>query len=201
MHLKGQIVLPIWTRPTSTETRLLTRAYANYVSYDHVKYEDQLYFFNSVLREKCHFPHRLTKTRYLDHRFDGAAEVAVLQAFVQRYYQPHHPHGTVGHGDAPRFDVAAEVVKLSDRITAAIGGSFERAIANRNDIHIKKGQRAGWIDATHKRLDAAQAERDNPWWWRSLDPIADQISADPTTWTLKAFIPLEATTAKSTPAY
>lgn len=55
MHLNGRVLLPVFARLTSTEARLIVKEGALRRSYNHKQYEDQMFFFNSVLRETVHF--------------------------------------------------------------------------------------------------------------------------------------------------
>ncbi|KNH05552.1 hypothetical protein XU18_3523 [Perkinsela sp. CCAP 1560/4] len=111
-YLSGDIILPLWTRPTSSECRIVTRstgeADVSHTStfppvslshYANSEYQDQLFFFNSVVRETFHFNHfynlaalngqrhavkkqRKSQVRNLDldHRYDASMELEVLVA-------------------------------------------------------------------------------------------------------------------------
>jgi cap3/cap4 methyltransferase len=187
VHCGGQILFPLWTRPTSTETRLVVPEFAPKRLYDHKLYEDQMFFFNSVMRERVHFNlHPSFGTRsaatafptgdYLDQRFDGAAELSLLQQYISGI------RGQPEGGEALRRRVAA----LAQQITDAIGGSFDRAVANRDAIHVKKGERAGWQEETQRRLEAAAAHRALPIWWR--DAASEEVAAAPYYWRLHALL-------------
>ena len=188
LHCNGRILLPLWTRPTSTETRLVVPAYAGKRSYDHKLYEDQMFFFNAVLRERCHFTiaHggscRSLRDGYLDQRFDGAGEALLLAKYIS---QNRAEELLPSDGKETRDELLRRAVgELSVRITEAIGGSFERAISNRDSIHVKKSERAGWQDATQRRLQEAAAHRARSIWWRNT---ADgEVDPAPYCWRLHA---------------
>ena len=186
---RGELLLPVWTRPTSTECRHVIPENSPLVTYDSVAYEDQLFFFNAVLRESVHFPHALHGDEWVDHRFDGAAEVAVLSKFVRGWRAVDGRVCAVPAAEDAA--VLAEVRALSDDVSTAIGSSFERAFQNRERIHVDKAQRAGWVDATRQRLDAARQRRAEPLWHRALTPAeAAGAAAQPPSARVGACAPL-----------
>lgn len=157
LHSDGVVLLPVWTRPTSTECRLVIPQYATKRVYDHQAFEDAMFFFNAVLREKVHFNHIVQDHRWINHQYDGAAEVHLLKTFLKR------THPTLSDEE-----LSVKITQLSDNITKAIGGSFERAVSNRDGIHITKGSRGGWLQETEARLRAADARRQLVFWKRNI---------------------------------
>jgi cap3/cap4 methyltransferase len=184
-HPTGTMLLPVWTRPTSTECRLVVPAYAGKRVYDHVTYEDQLFFFNSVLRERVHFPHPFHGHPWVDHHFDGAAEVRLLIAFVNQQRAARSAPLLGESSEAMR----AAVAKLVEDISIAIGGSFEKAFANRESIHVGKAQRAGWMEETNARLAAARSRRAESFWRRALMPQELETRREPIAMGLVPFTP------------
>jgi cap3/cap4 methyltransferase len=183
LHSDGDLVLPVWTRPTSTECRLVVRQYAKKRLYDHKQFEDQMFFFNAVLRERVYFRHDFHGHEWVDHHFDGAAEVALLSRFVRaRWASLTHGQGRNG-AVMPQEAVLREVATLVERISSAIGSSFERAYENREAIHKGKAQRAGWVGETADRLAEARTLRSLPLWHRPLSD-ARQAPAAPYVWCL-----------------
>ena len=100
-YLGGDMLLPIWTRPTSTEGRLVVPAGAFKKRYNVKHYEDQCFYFNAKMRELVHFNHILSPDDELDNHYDSAAEVQCLADYVKRM-NPHFP-------EAKAFPVAAVV--------------------------------------------------------------------------------------------
>ena len=113
VYLSGDVLLPLWTRPTSSECRVITRKTdASHLSesfppvelqvYDNAAYQNQLYYFNSVLRGTYHYNHRYdlpawnaaakaakrsngpraVKNHDLDHRYDASMELEVLASAI-----------------------------------------------------------------------------------------------------------------------
>jgi hypothetical protein len=80
-YLDGDIVLPIWSGPTSTETRLVPNG--NYRDWSHRHYEEQLMHYNNVTRVSLH-EHGVT-AEGLDGCGDCTAEVFILERYLERY--------------------------------------------------------------------------------------------------------------------
>ena len=101
-YLDGEIHLPIWGRHSTTETRLVIMGPSvTKRSYDCKVYEEEMSFFNRVVRPSIH-PH--PPVRGLDACFDCTAEVNLLAQYCLR------THGSV-----------AAVADLSDRVTRVLG--------------------------------------------------------------------------------
>lgn len=203
-HPGGVVLLPVWTRPTSTETRLVIPAGLGAAPrlYHHGEYENRMFFFNAVMRERVHFGHFLgdRPSGGLDHRYDGAAEVALLRLCVRlrRRYESGGPNvngssdgsensdddGGVDDNDAA---LASEVAALAMSVTSAIGGSFERAVAHRDQVAVDKAHRAGWVAATDAKLAAAARARRLAVWWRSAASGGGAVEERPHAWRLFPF--------------
>jgi len=70
--LSGEIWLPIWAPITTTEARLLV-AGSEVVEYDNLKYEEQMFHFNTVTRVG-RYDHKV-KAEGVDFCYDCRAEV------------------------------------------------------------------------------------------------------------------------------
>eukprot|EP00929_Paragymnodinium_shiwhaense_P087863 TRINITY_DN48013_c0_g1_i1.p1 TRINITY_DN48013_c0_g1~~TRINITY_DN48013_c0_g1_i1.p1 ORF type:complete len:528 (-),score=112.74 TRINITY_DN48013_c0_g1_i1:117-1625(-) len=85
-YLHGDIHLPVWGPPTTTETRLITDGKRTKL-YDHRKYEEQMFFFNNVTRVRRY------KTDVIGaglcEGYDSAAEVRILQGFLRSVSREH----------------------------------------------------------------------------------------------------------------
>lgn len=78
-YLDGEIFLPVWGPPTTTEARLVTDG-QSVRSYDHTAYEEQMAFFNTVTRIS-RYPTPMVG-HGLDECFDCASEMAIFQAYL-----------------------------------------------------------------------------------------------------------------------
>jgi cap3/cap4 methyltransferase len=182
LHCAGSMLLPVWTRPTSTECRLVVPANSGKKEYSHGDYEDKMFFFNAVVRERCYFRHGVDGHPWITHHYDGAAEVALLERFVLNRRE--FSRTTLGASG----DVMKDAMRVSESITHAIGSSFERAWDNREKIHIGKGQRAGWSDETTRRLEEARRLRGAPFWRTPLS-AANDTARDAYVWSLVPVAP------------
>ncbi|CCW62173.1 unnamed protein product [Phytomonas sp. EM1] len=131
-YLRGDILLPIWTRPTSTEGRLVVPQGAFPKDYNVAHVEDQFFFFNTRVREQIHFNHFLDSTSVLDHHFDGAAEVMCLKMYLEFMFPRLK--------DAPVEELRDEVERVSRSITNHLGTTFRNTIYRRNALLIKQAQ-------------------------------------------------------------
>lgn len=83
---KGIILLQPWAPPTSTETRLIVDSDLTIIEYDNLKYEQQLFYHNSIARFANYS--QPVKGEGLDDRFDASAEVVILCEFFEK--NPHY---------------------------------------------------------------------------------------------------------------
>lgn len=84
-YLDGDIYLPVWGPVTTTETRLITKKNSTAMKrYDNKKYEQQLFYFNTVMRPS------LYKHNYngegIDYCYDCRAEVAIITNYLKRIH-------------------------------------------------------------------------------------------------------------------
>ncbi|CAG9582693.1 conserved hypothetical protein [Leishmania major strain Friedlin] len=134
-YLRGDMLLPIWTRPTSTEGRLVVPQGAFQKDYNVAHVEDQFFFFNSSVREQVHFNHLVAHDSELDHHYDAAAEVHCLLTYL-RFIRPELKTAKTG-------ELRKEVLRVAHSITAHLGITFEDAIRRRDALminHAKKSQ-------------------------------------------------------------
>lgn len=173
VYLQGEVLLPIWTRPTSTEGRLVVRRGAPQVPYDVKKVEDQFFFFNSVVRETIHFNHYFEFHGAFNHHFDASAEIHCLRLYL-RFIRPESKQWS-------EEKLHQEIEVLSQRITAHLGIDFDDAIARRDYLMLKQAregrsarqsvedpslerQRSSWYNKTKKLLQRAAEEREREVW-------------------------------------
>eukprot|EP00928_Gymnodinium_smaydae_P064219 TRINITY_DN47617_c0_g1_i1.p1 TRINITY_DN47617_c0_g1~~TRINITY_DN47617_c0_g1_i1.p1 ORF type:complete len:480 (-),score=58.64 TRINITY_DN47617_c0_g1_i1:106-1545(-) len=78
-YLDGDIHLPVWGPPTTTETRLITDGRSSR-TYDHTLYEEQMFYFNNVTRVRRYKSSMVGCG--LCESYDSAAEVRILEAFL-----------------------------------------------------------------------------------------------------------------------
>eukprot|EP00045_Choanoeca_perplexa_P009328 m.89364 g.89364 ORF g.89364 m.89364 type:complete len:581 (+) comp14855_c0_seq28:189-1931(+) len=106
-YLKGEIWLPIWAPITTTEARLLVTGHEE-VEYDNLKYEEQMFHFNTVTRV-ARYDHKVV-AEGLDYCYDCRAEVEVLTNYLIKY----KPELT----EEQRF---LEVARMSEEISRGLG--------------------------------------------------------------------------------
>lgn len=82
-YLEGDIYFQIWPPNSSSETRLYVRENAKIKSYDCLKYENQLYYFNNIERVNC-YEHNYDIDG-LDHCYDCRAEIYVFEYYINNF--------------------------------------------------------------------------------------------------------------------
>ncbi|XQJ31271.1 Poly A polymerase regulatory subunit, putative [Leishmania guyanensis] len=132
-YLRGDLLLPIWTRPTSTEGRLVVPQGAFQKDYNVTHVEDQFFFFNSRVREQVHFNHLVVHDDKLDHHYDAAAEVHCLLTYL-RFMCPELKAAKTG-------DLRKEVLRVAHSITEHLGITFEDAARRRDALMINQAKR------------------------------------------------------------
>lgn len=135
-YLRGDMLIPIWTRPTSTEGRLCVPRGAFRMRYNIADYEDQCFFLNARLRETFHFNHILAPHVDLDNHYDAAAEVHA----ITRYVEFMHPElvSWRASGDTSAAAKKQRLIQLvkqtCEAITKEIDCTFEGAIRRRDKM-------------------------------------------------------------------
>lgn len=85
-YFPGDIYLSPWGPTRTTETRLIPSSYDNddLIEYDQIKYEEQLYYFNTIARfEK--YPHNV-RGEGITENYDSAAEIQILYEYLTWKY-------------------------------------------------------------------------------------------------------------------
>ncbi|EAN85025.1 hypothetical protein, conserved, partial [Trypanosoma cruzi] len=131
-YLRGDILLPIWTRPTSTEGRLVVPRGAHRVPYKVAQVENCFFFFNARVREQVHFNHILLPDENLDHHYDAAAEVNCLLKYLQFL----HPELR----EASAAVLRREVKHISTSITAHLRVNFQDVVRRREYLLLKQAR-------------------------------------------------------------
>ncbi|RNF26625.1 uncharacterized protein Tco025E_01417 [Trypanosoma conorhini] len=188
-YLRGDILLPIWTRPTSTEGRLVVPQGAHQVPYNVTQVENQFFFFNAHVREAVHFNHILLPDEDLDHHYDAAAEINCLLAYLKFL----HPETREAAVDVLR----REVKHISASITAHLRVKFQDVIRRREYLVLKQARsgqvedegdesddeavgaggphcgeaqpRSSWEAVAKKIIQAAAKERARVVWMRNVE--------------------------------
>ena len=110
-YLDGDVYLPVWGPITTTETRLITKKNTlAEVEYDHKKYEEQLFYFNTVTRPAL-YEHDVTRAEGIDHCYDCRAEVHILSSYLESFK------------GVTRDNMAKKVGRLSQRISKQIANN------------------------------------------------------------------------------
>ena len=90
MYPVGKIHLPVWGRPTTTETRLVYPDPENLIAYPHKKYEDQMFYFNNETLLSW-YPHnyniKSVRPNGIDHCYSCRAELYILEQYVKKAYK------------------------------------------------------------------------------------------------------------------
>jgi len=107
-YLDGDVYLPVWGPITTTETRLITKENTvAEIEYDHKKYEEQLFFFNTVTRPAL-YEHDVTDGEGIDHCYDCRAEVHIISLYLEKFKA------------VPEDKLAKEVSLMSKKISKQI---------------------------------------------------------------------------------
>jgi hypothetical protein len=91
-YLKGDVNFPIWGKPSTTESRLVVEGPDQpMVSYNHLQYQEQMFYFNSEHRVSC-FEHGITEKLYRElkmkkqvhycHCHDCKTEIEILHLLI-----------------------------------------------------------------------------------------------------------------------
>ncbi|KPI85262.1 hypothetical protein ABL78_5679 [Leptomonas seymouri] len=149
-YLRGDVLLPIWTRPTSTEGRLVVPQGAFQKAYHVAEVENQFFFFNAKVREQVHFNHIIQGDDELDHHYDAAAEVHCLATYL-RFMRPELQAASNG-------ELRKEILRVSHSITEHLGVTFEDAIRRRDALMINQAAKSSKGDAANCREEADAEE-------------------------------------------
>lgn len=169
-YLRGDMLLPVWTRPTSTEGRLVVRKGASTRQYNVERVEGQFFFFNCRLREQVHFNHFVQFDEDYTHHFDAAAELHCFSTYI-RYINP-------AAESWPSEKLQEAVRREASRLTAFLGMGFEDAIRRRNALILKQSAAGGaesheagkeaqpskWHLTAQRQIEKAKFERERPVW-------------------------------------
>lgn len=90
-YLAGEIYLPVWGPVTTTESRLIVDVNAAEIEYDNTKYEEQMFYFNTVTRV-ARYRHNV-RGEGIDHCYDCTSEVSILRNYImtRRSVAEHDP--------------------------------------------------------------------------------------------------------------
>ena len=87
-YLNGTIMLPVWGPQTTTETRLIVHGSDDEREYDHMRYMEQMFHFNTVKRVSAQYAHDIESEGF-DHCFDSASEIHILRQYIMKYRMEH----------------------------------------------------------------------------------------------------------------
>ena len=128
-YLRGDMLIPIWTRPTSTEGRLVVPAGAHRTRWNVQRYEDQCFYFNARVREVMHFNHMLAPHSVFDGHYDSAAEIVVLEQFVRQVHF-RRPEVKANNRDFIKKQIEHYVAKITQHLRI----NFTDAIRRRDAL-------------------------------------------------------------------
>ncbi len=129
-YLDGDIYLPIFGPLTTSETRLIVKNTLKEKIYDCTKYENQLYYFNTVTR-KQYYNHNINVNNGLCHCYDCKSEIHILNIYINKYQKNKNNNNNI------------EITKLSDKISLSITHNniknlLEYYKYNKNNIYNNK---------------------------------------------------------------
>lgn len=81
-YLEGDIHLPVWGRQTTTETRLVVPQSASTREYDHRRYEELMFYFNTRTRVQYYDHSVAPHVDGMCHCYDCAAEVRIVSQYL-----------------------------------------------------------------------------------------------------------------------
>ena len=123
-YLQGELRLPIWGPPSTTECRLVVHAHNTGTKiYDNTEQEEKMFYFNTVTRSAL-YPHSVDCGCGIDHCYDCTAEVSILQEYLNTM----HPEET--------SRVTSSIARLSELISSKL--SSERTLAHKNPDRAQK---------------------------------------------------------------
>lgn len=107
VYPKGELLIQPWAPLTSTETRLIfLHENLEFVEYDNIKYQDQMFWHNRIGRVMCYDEHiQHDEHNGLDHCWDCTAEYHILQLYLKNIRNIDDPN---------------EILKLSRYITTNV---------------------------------------------------------------------------------
>jgi cap2 methyltransferase len=79
-YLDGQIYLPVWGPPCTTECRLIVDTDAGEKDYDNIDHERKMFFFNTTTRPAL-YDHGIRGCG-IDHCYDCKAEIGILRNYL-----------------------------------------------------------------------------------------------------------------------
>ena len=134
-YLDGDVYLPVWGPITTTETRLITKeSSVAEIDYDNKKYEEQLFFFNTVGRPAL-YKHDVTDGEGIDCCYDCRAEVHILSSYLELFKA------------VPKDGLATEIALMSKKISRQIATCRTLKDDNPDPADRKKRIRANqWIN-------------------------------------------------------
>ena len=157
-YLDGNVQLQIWAPQTSTETRLIVSKNAPLIEWDNKQYEDQMYYHNTVVRQKNHYNHGIPKNTGLDHRWDARAEIEVLRDYVT--WNSPEP--------LSQEECNTEVALLAKEISGTLGKTFEQQHNALDKKFLANAQRKNWGEDAIRIIQKCREERQRPVWWRNM---------------------------------
>jgi cap2 methyltransferase len=148
--LDGDVYLPVWGPITTTETRLISKENTTVlVEYDHKKYEEQLFYFNTVARPAL-YQHNV-QGEGIDHCYDCRAEIHILSSYLEKFKV------------VPEDQLADQVQVMSRKISKQIANG--RTLKDPNpdpEDRIKRIHKNQWINGKPAYENYDGCGRGNP---------------------------------------
>uniref|UniRef100_A0A7S4IMR7 Cap-specific mRNA (nucleoside-2'-O-)-methyltransferase n=1 Tax=Vannella robusta TaxID=1487602 RepID=A0A7S4IMR7_9EUKA len=134
-HGDAKIYLPVWGRQSTTETRLVAIGNATY-DYDNTKYEEQCFFFNTIMR--CdYYEHDVDVNQVpgLCHCYDCAAEIHILKQWARKFKDAWFSTDS----EPTEEEITAHVTRMCQRL------NIECATSGNRDLSIIIGHGQEWF--------------------------------------------------------
>lgn len=142
-YLEGDIYLPVWGPVTTIETRLITRKNAGMIYYNHKRYEERLFYFNTVTRVQ-YYSHGIV-AEGLCHCFDCASEIIVLFEYLRAHDLLKQDMGKQGANEndynLENSAVKTKIVEMINRISRECSPHGRRTLAT----NVSEGKKGAWF--------------------------------------------------------
>jgi len=119
-YLDGTVFLPVWGPQTTSETRLIVDKNPKMKIWNPVKYEDQMFYFNTKTRV-MYYPHNI-KGEGLDHCYDCRSEIFILEQYLTKY------------STLNKKEIKNKISQLSKQISRVISPNSKRTLLTKTPI-------------------------------------------------------------------
>jgi len=165
-YLDGELILPIWGTQTTTELLLVPDDDAREREWDRKQFEEWMFYFNTIMRVQ-YYRHSVFGVRGLDHCYDCASEILVLQRYLEKHYNTFVTQWELIEGGARSADQVPQIQgRPSDDLIKQKLPLFHRQLSKVSSLGANRELffnpppslvRAQWYYSTKKDDSAAAA--------------------------------------------